>query len=812
MAWRFSARLAALIVLCIISSSVPAEERGATFGAAPPVRFAQAESPPATTETPVPDDAHGTSTEEATPIPPAADQPAPETTGSQELDIITVSPTKRAAKKPTKPRKKKTTSGAASAGGATPQTEETTPISIDTAALETAWGPVDGYAAGLSATGTKTGTPLQEIPQSISVVTSEAIRDQGAQNLQDALRYTAGVVADSYGIDSRTDSPIIRGTEANEYLDGLRRTFNYYVYTYRADPYFMERIEILRGPASVLYGQAAVGGIVNSVSKRPSLLPSNEISVDYGTFDYMQARFDSTGPLTRDGKWSYRLTGLARDADTQVNFVDDDRLALQPAITYRPSADTTITLLGHFRKDHTGSTQQFLPHVGTIFRSKSGFIPWDAFVGEPSDRYDTDAASGTLLAEHRFNDAVTLRQSLRYADVQNDYTTTYPGFFAGLPAYIDPAESEMYRIKSAQSFDTQIFNSDTNLEVKFATGKLSHKVLGGFDYSDFRARSIAGDALNLTPFNVYHPDYGLPEQLMAFPCDGGDPVPVDEVLLCRLPDQHLTQAGLYVQDQIRLGSWIAVLGARQDWVDNKTTGTPAQKDQAATYRAGLMYELPFGLTPYVSYAESFIPEVGMTFGRQTFDPREGVMHEVGFKYQRPGSRFAINGALYDIVESNRLAEDPNHIGFSIQTGEVSIRGGELEAIGQITDKLKIIAGYSYTDAVYTGGDQKGFRVETVPEHLASLWAVREFSMFGRKGFSVGAGVRYVGSSWDGTDSLKTPSYTLFDAMFAYETEKWRFQINGTNLGDEEYLTTCLARGDCFRGTSRTVLSSFTYKF
>jgi iron complex outermembrane receptor protein len=194
-----------------------------------------------------------------------------------------------------------------------------------------------------SGTGTKTGTPLREIPQSISVVTSEAIEDQGAQTLQDALRYTAGVVADGYGIDSRTDSMIIRGTEANEYLDGLRRTYNYYVYTYRTDPYFMERIEILRGPASVLYGQAAVGGIINSVSKRPQPFSSSEITAEYGTFDLKQMKFDSTGALTADGKWLYRLTGLARDADTQVNFVDDDRLALQPGITFQPSADTSIS-------------------------------------------------------------------------------------------------------------------------------------------------------------------------------------------------------------------------------------------------------------------------------------------------------------------------------------------------------------------------------------------------------------------------------------------------------------------------------------
>ena len=181
---------------------------------------------------------------------------------------------------------------------------------------------------------------MKEIPQSISVVGAEQIRDMGAQTLQETLRYVPGVVADGYGLDSRTDSPFIRGTEAAEYLDGLRRTSSYYTYNYRVDPYFMERIEVLRGPASVLYGQAPVGGIINSVSKRPQDERGGEITVEYGTFDFKQVKFDTTGLVTSDGKWSYRLTGLARDADTQVDYVDDDRYAIQPAITFRPDSDT----------------------------------------------------------------------------------------------------------------------------------------------------------------------------------------------------------------------------------------------------------------------------------------------------------------------------------------------------------------------------------------------------------------------------------------------------------------------------------------
>ena len=590
------------------------------------------------------------------------------------------------------------------------------------------------YSAKNTATGIKTDTPLKEIPQSISVVGAEQIRDQGAHTLQETLRYLPGVIADGYGFDGRTDSSFIRGTEAAEYLDGLKRTFNYYIYNYRIDPYFMERIEVLRGPASVLYGQAPVGGILNAVSKRPQAEQGGEITVEYGTFDFKQVKFDMTGPVTSDGKWSYRLTGAARDAETQVDYVDDDRLALQPAITYRPDGNTSITLLGHFQKDRTGSAAQFFPHVGTIFPNVSGnYISQDRFGGEPSDHYDTDAASGTLLVEHKFNSVFKLQHSMRYSDIHNDYRSSYPGFFAGdyygtppVPNYDDPQQTTMQRIKSISIADTQIFNTDTNLEAKFSTGILTHKVLGGLDYANFRASSSYGDALNTTPFNVYNPVYGQPENLIGYDCDFVAPQPVADVIVCPNADQEVTQTGLYIQDQMRLGNWIAVVGARQDWLENGSEGSPTQKDDALTYRAGLMYEFASGLTPYVSYAESFVPVVGTTFGGGTFDPQQGRMYELGFKYQPTGYNFAINGAVYDIAENNRLASDPAHIFFSVQTGEVSIRGFEIEATGRVTENLKIIAGYSYTDAQYTGGDQAGFSVESVPRHLASLWGIYEF--------------------------------------------------------------------------------------
>ena len=372
-------------------------------------------------------------------------------------------------------------------------------------------------------------------------------------------------------------------------------------------------------------------------------------------------------------------------------------------------------------------------------------------------------------------------------------------------------------MKSISTADTQVLITDTNLEARFATGPVSHKVLGGVDTAMFVAQQKSGEAIDQTPFDLYDPHYGQPESL-GIP--DYDPVtgafigfiPVSAVAVFDFPDQDVTQTGVYVQDQIRLGPWIAVVGLRQDWITNKSEFSESQDDDAISYRAGLMYEFPFGLTPYVSYAESFVPVIGLDRLGNTFDPQEGVMYEAGFKYQPPGTSFAINGAVYDITESNRLASDPVNPSFSIQTGEVTIQGFEIETVGNLTRNIKVAGGYSYTDAQYTGGDQEGFRVESVPYHLASMWAYYTFDQGLLRDWSVGAGFRYIGVSWDGTDTLQTPAVGLVDAAIAYDTDDYRFAVNATNLEDKEYLTTCLSRGDCFVGTRRTVISSFTYKF
>jgi iron complex outermembrane receptor protein len=681
---------------------------------------------------------------------------------------------------------------------------------------ESAWGPVQGYAATRSATASKTDTPIQEIPQSISVIGSEQIRDQSAQTVQEALRYTPGVYADAYGPDTRGDGERIRGTDPVIYLDGMRLLNGGYWNQNRPDPYTLSRIEVLRGPASVLYGDAPTGGIINLVSKRPQEKEHREIGFLYGSYDYKQVQTDMTGKLTADGQWLYRIVGIYRDAEYQTDFVDNDRALIMPAITWRPTQNTNWTVIGLYQKDKTGSSTAFLPLNGTLFPNPNGQIPINRFTSEPGfDLYKTTTQSITSLFDHTFSSNFKVRSNMRYAHIDGVYRTMYPnnytnyfGPFMPFFPYTDATQQSVHRIVYSNSSSRDAITSDTNGELNFGTGPVTHKVLFGLDARSVSETSSTFYDLDLNPFNLYNPIYGKKPIFATYPS------------LTEFPDPGIRQQqyGLYIQDQMRFGPWLVTAGIRNDRVIAETENAPKQFDEAVSRRLGLMYETPFGLNPYVSYSESFTPIFGSNICATLCKPVEGKQYEAGFKYRVSNSAF-FNGAVFEMTEKNRLAAGPNPT-FSVQTGEVKTRGLELEYVGSVTPDLDIIASYSYIDARIEQGDFAGARPDTVPLHYASVWAKQKLTLFGIPGFSVGGGVRYIGESWSTgispvtglVQTIETPGNTLYDAMVAWENDHWRFQVNGTNLADKIYFSSCLARGDCFYGTRRTIMSALTYKF
>lgn len=661
---------------------------------------------------------------------------------------------------------------------------------------ETATTPVHGYKARNAATATKTDTPLAETPQAVTVITRDQIVDQGATGVQDALNYAAGVRSNAYGLDSRSDNVRIRGALPDQYQDGLRRLFDWYTSTTRTDPFTLERIEVLRGPASMLFGQGTTGGVINMVSKRPQAARQGEIGVQPGSYGRKQVQADLTGPLTADGEWLYRLVAVGRDSDTQVDHVPDDRALFAPSLTWRPSAATSLTLQAQWQKDKSGSTSQFFPWEGVLLPNPNGPIPDDRFIGEPGfDRYDSEGRSIGWLFEHRFDDRWTVRHNLRYSRNDVDYFSLYGDSFV-LPGgwAADPVNRRVLgRFVDATRTRVKMLAADQHVQGDFTTGSVRHKLLAGIDlvrytkdvssFFDVPAY-LGGTAPSIDVYDPVYAGYALPGPLQPNPQSG------------------VRQGGVYLQDQLRIGNWIVVAGLRHDRATSTLQGTPDAETSATTRRLGILHAFPSGWSPYVSYSESFTPlaPVSRFGGVIRLAPLRGKQWEAGVKYEPAGSRFAASAAAYTLEEKNQVLDD----GLSVsQAGVTRTKGLELEWKGRITNAFDLVAHYNYTDVDPA--------LEQLPEHQAALWGKYRFALGGRPGFSAGAGVRWMSAFQDGA-APTTPSVALLDLMFAYETAHWRYALNVQNATDKRYVSTCLSRGDCWFGARRNIVATATYLF
>ncbi|MES2499121.1 MAG: TonB-dependent siderophore receptor [Pseudomonadota bacterium] len=684
--------------------------------------------------------------------------------------------------------------------------EDTLPeVSVSAKSVtETALGNVEDYVANRSITATKTDTPIIQTPQSISIVTQQQILEQGAYTLQDTLNYTTGVTAGAYGLDNRGDWFFVRGVEPTQLYDGLRSHVQSFDIP-RPDPYFLERVEVLRGPGSVLFGQGSVGGTVNVVSKRPQEETSRQINVQYGMYDRKQVGIDLTGKLDDSGELLYRFVGLAKDTGTQVEFTDNKRYQIAPSITWRPSDNTSLNVQLNIQKDETdGATAAFLPHSGTVVANPNGNIPSRRFTGEPGiDKTHMDYQAINWQFEHAFNDTWTIRQNGRYSNIDYDYVTLYPNIFGGVATtafFTNPQMSEVTRFGYANQAQTRTFSLDNNVQAKFDLADTQHTIIAGVDYFKTKVDEKNAFTFISTPFNLFNPTYGNFDRAEL-------PNATNQA------DNTTDQIGFYLQDQIKLGQhWAFTAGLRHDETNKSTQGVAGeQTDRELTGRIGVVYLADNGLAPYASYTESFTPVIGANIFGVPYKPLMGEQYEIGLRYQPVDSNSRYTISYFDLEQKNALSPDPNNPLNQSQRGNVTSKGLELEALANLTDNIDLIASYAYTKARRNDG-MVTTRVAEVHDHVASAWATYKFSIADIPGFKVGAGLRYIGRASDETDTLNIPSVTLLDAMFSYENKDWRAAINGTNLGDKTYISTVLSRGDVWYANRMNIVASFTYKF
>ena len=683
---------------------------------------------------------------------------------------------------------------------------------------ESAWGPAPTVAAKRSATGTKTDTPIEKNPQSISVVTREEMEMRNVTSVKGAFNYTPGVLTGNRGSSDVIDALSIRGfseTNTNQYLDGLKLQGDNYS-EFAIDPYFLERAELLRGPVSVLYGKSNPGGVVSLVSKRPTQETLREVQFQMGNDNLFSTGFDFGGALDDDGVYSYRLTGQARSQDAQQAMNKEKRYTIAPAFSWRPDDRTRIDLLTYFQNEPETGYYGWLPRQGTVVPitradGSQYKLPTNFDEGEQSNKISRNTKMVGYNAEHSFNDTWTLRQNLRYADLRTDYRSIYGNGFL-------PATQEITRGSAVSEEKLNQLAVDTQAQAKFATGQVDHTLLLGVDFQRTR-NDIDAQFGTASSLNAVNPQYGD-----------------NSVTPFADPYQHLNkqrQTGLYAQDQMEWNRWVLTLGGRYDYAMNSVYDRVAdsvdrQNDQAFTWRGGLNYVFDNGIAPYFSYSEAFIPNAGATYEGQAFDPSRAKQYEAGVKYVPKDRPVVLTAALYQLTKTKNLTADPdtfNHPFASVQSGEIRSRGVELEAKAALNANVNLTASYTYTDAEYTEDTQlKGKTPVQVPKHMASLWSDYTFHETALSGVTIGAGVRYVGESQGlystGTEqnqNFKVAGYTTVDAALKYDLGRFGLPgstvgVNVNNLFDRDYVASCYREYACYWGAERQIVGTATFRF
>ncbi len=714
--------------------------------------------------------------------------------------------------------------------------EDTITVTAAPAPQESAWGPAATIAARQSATGTKTDTPIQKVPQSISVVTAEEMALHQPKSVKEALSYTPGVAVGTRGASNTYDYLIIRGFAAdgqsqNNYLNGLKLQGNFYNDAV-IDPYMLERAEIMRGPVSVLYGKSSPGGLLNMVSKRPTTEPLKEVQFKAGTDSLFQTGFDFSDALDDDGVYSYRLTGLARSANAQQKGSEEQRYAIAPAFTWRPDDKTNFTFLSYFQNEPETGYYGWLPKEGTVEPLPNGKrLPTDFNEGAKNNTYSRNEKMIGYSFDHEFNDTFTVRQNLRFAQNKVSQKSVYGYGMCSDPLYTKDQEalkaSPCLSIPQSQWGHTltrqyvidneklENFSVDTQLQSKFATGSVDHTLLTGVDFMRMRndIDSWFGYAGSVAPSDIYN----LDRSDFDF---GAHPNPSGpyRVLLKQ------KQTGLYVQDQAQWDKVLVTLGGRYDWADqssfNRDYGNKSERDDKEfTWRGGVNYLFDNGVTPYFSYSESFEPASQTDANGDLFAPSKGKQYEVGVKYVPEDRPIVVTGALYQLTKTNNLMVDPNGSLFSVEGGEIRARGVELEAKAALSASVNVVGSYTYTDAEYTTDTTyKGNTPAQVPKHMASLWADYTFFDGPLSGLTLGTGGRYTGSSYgDPANSFKVGSYTVVDALVRYDLARVgmagsNVALHVNNLFDREYVASCFNTYGCFWGAERQVVATATFRF
>lgn len=658
-----------------------------------------------------------------------------------------------------------------------------------------------------TSTATKMNAPVLEVPQNIQVLSSKFIDDIGAVHLEDALRHVAGVSVGNWyeGYDFFR----IRGFNGVSYLDGMRIDS----VNLSGEVFGLERIEVLKGPSSVLYGGGLLSGMVNLVSKRPKREAFVDAQFTSGEHDYTETSLDFGGPLNRGGTLQGRVPVLYREDGSFVDFVDGlRRFYIAPSIAWDIGPDSRLVVLTAYQKDRN-ELAWALPGLGTVLPNPNGKIPRTRFIGDGNDpgrTNDTSVEVGYQFS-HNFSDTFSFRQNVRQHRRETDWQRLlYPYYLLPdlrtlerLPYYLDDLVDED-------------FTADTSIEFQLSTGRLRHRMTVGVDFS------------YQTLHQVERGDYGEGHGIDLYdPVDNGSST-VNELSVSEYAEKQQS-LGFYLQDQISITDRLKMLvGGRYEQVDGGNAATTNPDDaelvggSAFVPNVGVSYEVAPGLHPYASYSRAFKGQFAsrLVSGAKA-DPEEGEQYEVGVKAGLLENRINATISAYQLTRSNVLQPDFLNPGFHTLTGEQRSRGFEFDGQFLVTPNWEIVASLAYTDAEVTKdfAVPVGSTLRNVPREAVSLWSKYRFHDGPLRGLAVSLGGSYYGKQQgkdvtaptdDPTDieSFYLPSYTLLAANISYDWRQMRFALILNNLLDEEYYSGSFDEYSVLPGPPRSIRFSF----
>ncbi|MNS07960.1 Ferrichrome-iron receptor precursor [compost metagenome] len=663
---------------------------------------------------------------------------------------------------------------------------------------ERADGPVEGYKATRSASATRTDTALHETPQSVSVVPKDVLEDTGATRLQDGLDYAGGVGrANNFGGQGLTTFTVRGFTTGEFYRNGFPINRGY---PNAPDANTVERLEVIRGPASSLYGRGDPGGTFNVVSKQP--LPESKVTLG-SQFDDQgmhRATLDATGPLNQDGSLAYRLNLLGEGGESFRDDVESERYDVAPVLSWQVNDSTKIVFEGDFmRNNHP------LDRGLTRYATQTGSASRDTYIWEKgSDNLlHNDNNMAQVRFEHLLNDNWTLGGGFQFLDGSLKGNAVEAN---GAPADGRTLQRNFnYRKLEWTDRDWQL-----NLTGHFDTGAFSHTLLTGIEYEDYDYSSIIRRSTASYPIDIYNPVLGQPRPALA-----SVPTTWDT--------ENLKTWAFFIQDQVALTERLkALAGVRferfeHDYDDKRPANRDFSKgENGVTPRFGLIYDLTDTVAVYANTARSFKPNSGASLQGSGFDPEKGKSYELGVKWEALDRQLSVDAAIYHIVKENVLTRDPADPNYNLAAGEVRSRGLDINVAGNLTPEWRVIGGYAYVDAEVTKDNRlpSGTRLANIPRNSFSLLNTYEFQDGLAKGLGLGVGVKYVDDRNGQTEAVtyNMDQYTVVDLLAFYKVnDNIRLNLDLKNLFNKEYDEGAF-NFYAYPGAPRTVQAGVSYTF